>query len=503
MSRGETFEAVSIHKWFWGGCCVLQRYISQTISWSRLFFVLCVWAFSLAFVSCADREAQALQLYEKGQCAESCGELAAALEAYLKAADYLSDSSNRLLYAKVSNQLSTLFFEHGFYSRAMDASKRVVADSSFFSDKTELSRAYRGMGKIYYINGDSQQALQYLLLAKQLEPQIEDAEEIASIYNNLSNVYCEIGAYEKALACNTQAISWSDRAIPFMRDSLRIDRNRAVRGRIYTHLCRYDSALYYILLASQSSDARVCASSYYKLSDLPVEAGITDSMKYVYLSRAEVLSDSIEHSNHANLVIEGEHQHQINTLKSREVARWSLLVGAVIVLMLALAFFFYFRFRRKTVKYEQLIAELTDGHREQNELNERSNVERERMLVSIINNAGDTCAANFRTQQIYAELLDLLKQDRMLNYEEQDRLLVEVNAIFEPYLKQLVVVVDRLSTNDLFLCCLFLLKFTTKECAFCRGVSNETIRSQRTRIKKKIPSNLLDAGLMKGCFGND
>ena len=68
------------------------------------------------------------------------------------------------------------------------------------------------------------------------------------------------------------------------------------------------------------------------------------------------------------------------------------------------------------------------------------------------------------------------------------------NAACEPYLQQLSSVVP-LTGNDAFLCALIQLGFSTRECAVCRGISNETIRSQRTRLRKKIPQNFSDQGL--------
>lgn len=477
--------------------CLLGKYVFS------IFRLLCfrtaflLFASFLLMISCIDRDAQGLYWYEEGLNYEAQNEPALALEAYLKATDYLKSSPDRTFYAKVCNQLSSIFFEHGYYERSMTASKRVLNESENLSDKTELSRAYRGIGKICYVKGDWTQALHYLLQAQELEVQVEDVEEVASIYNNLSNTYCEMGEYQKALACNTKALFLT-------KDSLKRYRNRSVRGRIYTHLCQYDSAFYYILWASHSSDVRVRASSYYKLSDMPVESGITDSMKYEYLSKAEVLSDSIENARHSGLVLEGEHQHRLNDLKQKEVTKLGIIVGTVITLVIIALLYSYWRFRRKTVKYEQLIAELTDGHRELSKMYEQDSAERVRMVVSLINNLGEACADKFKSQSAYEDLLRLLKQERMLNYEEQEKLLHDTNLFFDSYIKQLRVVTDgRLSGNDLFLCCLLLLKLTTKACAFCRGVSNETIRSQRTRIKKKIPQNLFDAGLMKGCFGDD
>ena len=81
-----------------------------------------------------------------------------------------------------------------------------------------------------------------------------------------------------------------------------------------------------------------------------------------------------------------------------------------------------------------------------------------------------------------------------MSYNEQKSFQTAILKEIDTYLHQVSSLVP-LTDNDAFLCALLQLGFSTKECAVCRGISSETIRSQRTRIRKKIPQNFLSQGL--------
>ena len=265
-----------------------------------------------------------------------------------------------------------------------------------------------------------------------------------------------------------------------------------------------DSALYYIAIASRSNDARVRASSYYKLSEMPVASGITDSMKYVYLSLAKQLSDSIEDVNRSVQVVESEHLHQLQSLKSNAQSKLIYISFIVAAIVLLLVVYFHYWYKCKKNKYQQIIEHLDTSNRELHKVHEMNKSGWEKQLISITVSAGNSCVERFVAMPFYERLKKKLQsEDASLTYNEQDELRQVVFEVFGNYIQQLSVIIDKLSTNDSLLCCLSLLKFSTRECALCRGVSNETIRSQRTRIKKKIPENFLKGGLFNLIFGEE
>ena len=282
-------------------------------------FILFVFIFLLCSCS-GDRHTNALALYQEGELLEKLNIPDSAVNAYRKAADLLEGSQDYELICKVYNQLGDLLLIHEVYDRALVAHQKALKYGLLLEDKSCQSKAYRGIGKNYYLRKDTKEALTYFIRALQLKDRIKDKEECSSIYNNLSNAYGELKDYEKALEYNSEAIRLTE-------DSLKIYRNYAVRGRLSTLLQRYDSAYYYLVMASRSGDARIQASCYFKLSEMPVESGVTDSMKYEYLNKAHLLSDSIEDISKSVQITETEHIRQLELLKNKEKNKLIFIVS--------------------------------------------------------------------------------------------------------------------------------------------------------------------------------
>lgn len=469
-----------------------------TLPVSIMRFLLYLFVLLCFLSSChVDRRTEALALLREGEEMADSGNPNSAVNLFRKAADLSTATGDAALQSEIYNCLGDIFLQHGVYDRAIEAYQQAADYVQMLPDKSLLSRAYRGIGKYHYLCGNMKDALQYFQKARNLEDQIADVEEVSSIYNNLSNAYCELEDNDKALFCNSKAISLT-------KDSLKYFRNCAVRGRLLMLSHQYDSALYYIAIASRSNDARVRASSYYKLSEMPVASGITDSMKYVYLSLAKQLSDSIEDVNRSVQVVESEHLHQLQSLKSNAQSKLIYISFIVAAIVLLLVVYFHYWYKSKKNKYQQIIEHLDTSNRELHKVHEMNKSGWEKQLISITVSAGNSCVERFVAMPFYERLKKKLQsEDASLTYNEQDELRQVVFEVFGNYIQQLSVIIDKLSTNDSLLCCLSLLKFSTRECALCRGVSNETIRSQRTRIKKKIPENFLKGGLFNLIFGEE
>lgn len=447
----------------------------------------------LLFACHRGKYTEATALYEKGKRLERLDSPDSAIHVYRKAADLLVGSKEDELMGEIHNQLGDLLLDNGVYDRAFDAHKKAFEYGQLLEDKTQASRAYRGMGKNFFLRKKAKEALAYFLKALQFENKIEDNEERSSIYNNLSNAYCVLEQYEKALDYSTKAIQTTE-------DSLKIYRNYSVKGKLYNLLQQYDSARHYLLLGSQSKNIRTQVSCLFKMAEMPLESGLTDSMRYKYLNEAQVLNDSIEDMSKAVKIAETEYLHQLAKLKNEGNSKLMLVVFFSLILILSVLLYLYHKYKYRTKIYQKKINLLYTDF--EGKIDERisDNNNREKLIIAIANKTGNTCVANFITLPFYKELKNKLKLETCtFTYAEQSELQTVIFKEFDIYIQQISNIIN-LSSNDSLLCCLSLLGFSTKKCAVCRGVSNETIRSQRTRIKKKIPKTFLDNGLFNVIF---
>lgn len=442
-----------------------------------------------------DNYREASVLFSQGRIQELHNDPDSAVQTYRRAAELLNGSEHYELMSKIYNQYGDLLLQNEVYGKAAETHRQALEYASRLEDQSQASRAYRGIGKNYFLQKNIREAFHYFNKAAGLAGRIGDPEELASVYNNLSNAYQILKQYDKALEYNAKAISQT-------RDSLKIYRNYSVKARIFILRHQYDSALYYLTQASRSSDIRIQVSCLFKLSEMPAESGITDSMKYNYLNRARILQDSIERIDNAVKISEAEYQHQLGVLKTQDIQR---LIGTIVLatlLALGIFLFFYRRYRRRIRKYQQKIERLSDefGRKEGRVM---ENNDREKQIIRIISHTGSACCQRFTSTDYYQTLRNKLDENNCaLTYAELDELQQVVLKGFDVYIQQITGIIN-LSTNDSVLCCLSLLRFTTKECAVCRGVSSETIRSQKTRIKKRIPKTFFNNGLFQVMFGEE
>ncbi|HIZ26948.1 hypothetical protein [Barnesiella sp. An55] len=432
-------------------------------------------------------------LYRQGVKMEEQHIPDSALILYHQALKQLSGTQNQELKGKIYNHLGDLLLDYNIYETAQESYSQAIQASQSLADKSNLSQAYRGMGKYYYLYKDRDSALYYFEKPLGFFDQIANREERSSVYNNLTTAYKQRNNIEKALEYNAKALSLT-------RSEVKRLRNYAVRGQLFALQQQYDSALFYLEQASQSKDKSIRASAYFKLADLPEEAGINDSLRFFYLHEGYRLSDSIENSAVSHQIDRQEHIRITTDLKQQSHTRLivSIAVCIAAVLLLSIATFTFYR-RHLKRRNEKLFA-----HKwEKQEARAQENENRELQIIDIIRKAGEQCSRDFKATNTYAEWHKRITSGKeSLSYDEQKSFQTVVLKMFDPYLQQLSNVVP-LTGNDAFLCALIQLGFSTRECAACRGISSETIRSQRTRIRKKIPQNFSDQGLGMVILGEE
>lgn len=442
-----------------------------------------------------DNYAEAERLYRQGLKLEQQNIPDSAVWFYRKASDLLEGSEHYELISEIYNQTGELLLMNNVFGKAMEEHQKALLYGNKAKQKKQVSRAYRGIGKVHFLQNKEKEALVYFKKALQISGQVGNREELSSVYNNLSNAYYMLDEYDKALEYN-------EKAIAVTADSSKIYRNYAVKGKIFALLHRYDSAYHYLLAASRCDNIRTQVSCFLKLSEMPPESGITDSMKYIYLNKGKRLQDSIERMDNAVKISEAEYQHQLDLLKSQDKHNLIYVILFSFLLALALFLYFYNRYKRRIRKFQEKIDRLyNEFGQKQEQLSE--NNDREKQIIEIISRTGNTCCGRFTASTYYKELKKKLSLDNYaLTYAELDDLQKAILKEFDVYIQQLSSIVN-LSANDSVLCCLSLLGFNTKECAACRGVSSETIRSQKTRIKKRIPKTFFNNGLFNVIFGEE
>lgn len=419
---------------------------------------------SIVLLACQSNNKDAKRLLDQGLQQVQNQQAEAAVTTYYQAINELKSSHNDSLLALAHNRLGDVLFKKNINKNARAHFQIAQAHAQSLEDKTLLAFAYRGLGKTYFFR-KTDSSFYYFHKAQDLKESISDPEEISSIYNNLANLAYTTKDYRSALKYNTKALQLTN-------NQDKIDRNFALRGQVYAYISQFDSAFYYIHQASHSQNIRTRASSYIKLTELPPEAGLSDSLKFTYAQKANALVDSIERVDDIIRLVEISNQAE----HTEQAKQFNWIVFGFSSLVISILLIIFYKMKHQTITQQE-----NHTLTQKNQTNIQ-NIQ-EKLIASI---------QNFTSTPQYQEMRKVLAQNEaQFSYKELEELQKETLLHFKPYIKLLQPILS-LSDKDAYLCCLFALKLSIKECAICRNVSPETIRSQKARIKKRIPQEWLE-----------
>lgn len=93
----------------------------------------------------------------------------------------------------------------------------------------------------------------------------------------------------------------------------------------------------------------------------------------------------------------------------------------------------------------------------------------------------------FQQTDAYADLQQLkYMRDQVVSVNNRTRLMQAVEEAFGSDISKLRNLCPELSHEDVFLCLMSLMKFTTHDVASCLGVSDDAIRKRRSRLRQKL-----------------
>ncbi len=413
-------------------------------------------------------------LLQYGKKMQDEGKADSAVIYYRKSLSIAENSDQYALIGSIHNQLGELLWLHNYYDRAISVYNDALKATELMKDKTLASKSLRGIGKCYILKNQFDSALHQVEKAYRLIPFIEERNEKACIYNNLSVIYSELGDPQKAM-------EWNIKSMEFTEDTVLKYRNYASHSDLYYKIGKYDSARQYAHLGLQSKDIYIRTSCMETLYLVALQTNDPDSL--MYQQKYILLSDSIKNSNKAVEIGDAElklKQQQIIEAMNQQPSHWLywLLIG-IIFINAVIFIYFYFRRPPQEEGNSSAVAEPQEEH--------------EQMLIK----KGELYAELFKESLAYQNTIKQLGKKEHLTYQEQMTLMDGISRVFSPFIDDLTEYCN-LTKEESIACCLFLLKLTNQECAACKNVSENAIRTQKSRIKNKLIlccryDNLFDA----------
>lgn len=357
---------------------------------------------------------------------------------------------------------------------------------------------YNNIALVYYDMGQIDSALHYNNKALPVRLELNERRRLQATYTNLGTIYSEqfedykeaLKYYDQAIAINKEIGNYTDLASLYVNMG-NISTKKKAYAKAHQH---YQEAVQY---ADSSKDLSTKSEALLKLSELEREAGqLNKSIRYFEEYHSTILKSldnqkEVEISRLENNYIIKQKEKELVVLQKEKAEQQTLQVillsGAVGVLLIAAMIIVLLRWRVKNaqLKARELALDLEQKNKELTSY--ALNFVQKNELISEISDKID----QLKKQADGSGLRELIQMERILKesfridqgWNNFKRMFEEVHKDFFVRLKDKH---PHLTSNELKLCALIRLNLNLKEAAGVLGISPDSVKTARYRLRKKL-----------------
>ena len=381
---------------------------------------------------------------------------AAAMECYNEAAQLAEKNGlKRLLGLTYTNRALILKEERNF-DAAFEYNNKAIALFKVLKEPRDLAIAYNNQGQIYRFGNRLDEALVYYNMSLEECKKINYTEGMATAYQNLCTVYTAKDNKQQAFTNARKCLNLSRN----LDSKVRISEAYLELSRIHEKFSSPDSALYYY-------------KKHYEQERNLMEANQSD-----LLSRYQ-----------ANLGVEVKNLRIQNLQNEKQIAnnRLWLIVTCVFILLLVTGFFVYRYFLKVKHKRSQLELELQNSR----QLIEVKEQELKTYIIDLTkkNNIINSLQ-NEKVKVVVAEpdepqVAELLEQ-KILTDEDWEKFKSRFNNIYPNFFSRVKESKIPLTEAEVRILVLMRLELNGKDMANILGISPQSVRVCKMRLKKKL-----------------
>ena len=357
-------------------------------------------------------------------------------------------------------------------------------------------------------NADYQIAVTYLYMelfdeaASRLQALLTSAEVPQRIADEAAFQLAKIACYHTEEYA--MAMHYIDRHIASVHDVRRLGPDYSVKGDIYAALGHADSARhYYHLSLLPRRDVYADCNTYYKLIEIALAEGCTDSISS-YIEHHTTLLDSIARMQSRAEVDRVHAEHDMlmydRTMRERHIRFVLIGVAIVVALALALLALFVILDNRRKSTYIRLQKQLAQNRAEM-------------LTLTATSDDSDTSSTTPDSERLYALRCQRIEycrqlfahtewQTRISQIEHTPEALLALTLSERNALQQVLVdtfadaMIDfknecpSLTSSDLQLLIFTLLGCSIRTISICTAISENALRSRKTRMKAKMSEQM-------------
>lgn len=447
-----------------------------------------------------DNNLKAKSYFYLGRVYHDNEEYIKATKAYLTALK--TTLTDKTLLLQINNNLAMCYESQEFYIQAIKTYKESYSTAELLKDKYGILHATRGLGNIYAIQDDEDNALSYYQTSLAIAQSINDSIWQTAILCDIAKVYDNLGMHieakkniEYALACAPYSTSLS--SIYFWK------------GTILHNLEETDSAICYLSKAKIDADIYAKASIYQTLYEIDKKRKRYEQA-ILYNDTALVYYDSIQSMVHHTEINSLIKKHSIEMYEQRIRNQYQrdkslFIICTLLTISLAIFTLMYLSNRNKKtyIHLQQLLmknqtekAALKEEIKlisHANEINEQKYLDALNKRFDLWHQSLQICVRLFETTPSYKKIqlieTSKIKTEKGISQEDISLIYQEINEVFTEAMQEFLDQFPNLTQEDLYYCMLNFLQLSNDTIRTCMRVESQSALTQRKyRIKKLLSS---------------
>ena len=415
-----------------------------------------------------------------------------AVGAYMQALTLFPDTTVRQ-YALCQQNMARHYRNRNMFAESLDAFRAFRASMLLRGKPADVA------------NADYQIALTYLYMEQwdEAEPRfralVDNPATPRLVADNACFQLAKIACYHTEHY--DEALQYLNLHIASVGDTRRLGPDYSVKGDVFLALGQTDSARHYFGLSLiPGRDVYADCNTYYKLMELDLAEGRTDSVP-AYLARHTVLLDSIARMQSRAEVerVRGEHQIAMHDRMLRHRHTRFVLLGSIVVVTLALLLVVLFAAidNRRKARYIRLQKQLAQNRAEMlaltamtDDADSASSEPDPERLLTLRRQRIDYCREVFAHTPWRTRIGQLEHSSEALTLKERTELQQVLIDSFADVMIDFRTQCPALTTSDLHLVILTLLGCSIRTVSLCTAISENALRSRKTRMKAKMTEEL-------------
>lgn len=486
---------------------------------------------------------KAQTFFYAGQVQREMNQIEATARYYVQALDEVKKTTDYRFACLICSNLGMLY---AYRPELKEQAKAFLREANHYAlqttDSNYIANSFLELGRIYRVYEQQDSAIHYYEKAIRIAEDSKQYRALSIALTEVANLYTGIGELEKAFSCLQEAIELKKRYAYYG-----LEQSYLSLGNIYVEKNSYDSAVFYLEKALQSSNMNTRRDAYWYLSKVNKQNDYFDKA-FFHKERYIELADSINEKKQAKEILEIKEKYaheklinENNQLKMRH-DQWikiSLMGLLTIVLIVAALIYLY---QRKLLNKERLLQqtknkilqlfetidsntttieknkelitrlstqiEETENRKTEavdqlllaNENLQREISEHKREIARYNDDLKKRENATFKLLSREKTLLEQLedkspiiheiRQARKVMSEEQwQKLKASLDQLYNNYTVRLSAQYPELNEMDIRYCCFIKLNLSNEQIATLAAISPQSVIKRKQRIRDKINTN--------------